>query len=160
MNINYEHESPELGRRLRQRIIAKLRGLRIHQRAGGSELRAPSILRLFVTQYQLARQAIEQPPQWESIDALEADWNINLINRRTYITIHRVYVVLMSGVLLAILSGLLHLRAYSLFVLISSFLLSLATCLVLLLLISISLWRIDVLTSRRVQTFVGWLRQR
>lgn len=159
MNINYEHESPELRRRLHQRIIAKLRGLRIHL-LGGSVLRAPTIRRLFVTQYQLARQAIEQPPHWESIEALEADWNISPINRRTYITMHRVYVVLMSGVLLAILIGLVHLRAYSLLALISSFLLSLATCLVLLLLISISLWRIDVLSSRRVQTFVGWLRQR
>ncbi len=124
-----------------------------------SALRAPKLLSLFATQYQLARQAIEQPPHWNSIAELEAAWHIKPTNRTAYIAIHRVYVALLSIVMVVILLGLVSLRTHSLVTLVSSLLLTLATCCVLLLVMSISLWRIDVLTSRRARSFVAWLRR-
>jgi hypothetical protein len=107
-----------------------------------------------------ARLAIRHPPQWKSIEALELDWNIDTSNRKRYLWIQRVYVALLSVVLLLIVFGMLRLNATSFIVLISGFVVSLATCLVLLLVISISLWRIDVLRSRRAQHYVGWLFKR
>lgn len=107
-----------------------------------------------------AHLAIRHPPQWESIEALEIDWNIDTNNRKRYLWIQRVYVALLSVVLLLIVLGMLSLHATSVIVLISGFVVSLATCLVLLLVISISLWRIDVLRSRRAQHYVSWLCKR
>ena len=114
----------------------------------------------FTQTFDAARKAIQQPPQWESIQALETDWNIDTTNRKKYLWIQRVYVALLSVVLFLVVLGMLSLRATSLVVLISSFIVSFATCLVLLLVISISLWRIDVLHSRRARHYVSWLCKR
>ena len=113
----------------------------------------------FAHTFDAACKAVLTPPQWDSIEALETDWNIDDSNRTQYLWGQRVYVAMLGLVLLLVVVGMLSLHATSLVVLISSFIVSIATCLVLLLVISISLWRIDVLCSRKAQHYVNWLCQ-
>ena len=119
-----------------------------------------SLLGQFIQRMELAKAAIRQPPVWSSIDDLEADWGIDDSNRSRYLRLQWAYIGLLSLVLISIVIGVFSFRPGSALLLVASLLISTASCLVLLVVASISLWRIEVLMSRRVHSYPDWLRLR
>lgn len=105
-----------------------------------------------------AATALRNPPRWDSIEALEDDWGITDANRAVVIRNLRVEIAIHA---LSVLVGLLLITWWAAVPDAQSVVYKLAPGILLIamsgLRVAVSLWRSDVLASRKPASFPVWL---
>ena len=104
-----------------------------------------------------ANTALKRPPQWQNIAELEASWSITDNNRQMTIIALKRFAVGVCALLLLALVAVFSMQTNSIWVLVTGMVIGLMTVVTLLILLSTSIWRIQVLQSREPLNYVDWL---